>query len=102
MLCRIFRPYVVIFRPIDWYHSLVPKIFFSGVIQDSGHVSLFFIISFSNIMIWNDLCHIRAVLQNCNFRCAVTENLMWFKNLEKGEGFSTFLGVKYEHPGANK
>ena len=27
MLCRIFRP-------IDWYHSLVPKIFFSGVIQD--------------------------------------------------------------------
>ena len=29
MLCRIFRP-------IDWYHSLVPKIFFSGVIQDLG------------------------------------------------------------------
>ena len=29
MLCRIFRP-------IDWYHSLVPKKFFSGVIQDLG------------------------------------------------------------------
>ena len=29
MLCRIFRP-------IDWYHSLVPKTFFSGVIQDLG------------------------------------------------------------------
>ena len=28
-LCRIFRP-------IDWYHSLVPKSFFSGVIQDLG------------------------------------------------------------------
>ena len=27
MLCRIFRQ-------IDWYHSLVPKNFFSGVIQD--------------------------------------------------------------------
>ena len=29
MLCRIFRP-------IDWYHSLVPKKNFSGVIQDLG------------------------------------------------------------------
>ena len=29
MLCRIFRP-------IDWYHLLVPKKFFSGVIQDLG------------------------------------------------------------------
>ena len=29
MLCGIFRP-------IDWYHSLVPKFFFSGVIQDLG------------------------------------------------------------------
>ena len=27
MLCRIFRPF-------DWYHSLVPKTFYSGVIQD--------------------------------------------------------------------
>ena len=29
MLCRIFRP-------IDWYHSLVPKKLFSGVLQDLG------------------------------------------------------------------
>ena len=29
MLCRNFRP-------IDWYHSLVPKSFFSRVIQDLG------------------------------------------------------------------
>ena len=29
MLCRIFRP-------IEWYHSLVPKIYFKGVIQDLG------------------------------------------------------------------
>ena len=25
-----------IFRPIDWYHSLVPQIFFTGVLQDLG------------------------------------------------------------------
>ena len=29
MLCRIFRP-------IDWYHSLVPQKCFSGVLQDLG------------------------------------------------------------------
>ena len=29
MLCRIFRP-------IDWYHSLVPKNLFTGVLQDLG------------------------------------------------------------------
>ena len=26
----------IIFRPIDWNHSLVPKKIFSGVIQDLG------------------------------------------------------------------
>ena len=47
-------------------------------------------------MILSDKTTFELLLRNLNFRCVVTENLKWPKNVGKAEALDTFFGVKYE------